>query len=153
MTEHDLARLETLEKAATPGPWEVRAANGRPAIWRKGCKVADVEAPDSPPYCKKEGRRADAEFITALRNAAPWLIERAKRADKAEQLQRAALTADAGKRLADVVQAAEQLAKNLPDTEIQLAREAWGNTNARIVEDAMTELRKRLAALEGGQDG
>ena len=31
--------------------------------------------------------------------------------------------------------AARRLLNNLPDSEIELAREAWGNTNTRIIKD------------------
>ena len=71
----DLAELERLEKAATPGPWSARKEETIFPLrgenrWRIG--LLDFN----------ERQDEDAEFITALRNAAPALIVAAKERDE-----------------------------------------------------------------------
>lgn len=76
MTDETIKRLRELEAMATPGPWEARDS----AI--KGGLV-DPEYP-------KRGRAIvaqysyDSEFIAAMRNALPALLDAAERAAKLE---------------------------------------------------------------------
>lgn len=51
-------------------------------------------------------------------------------------------------RLEDVVVKARSLRNNLPDGEIEMARESLGNTNTRIIQDAARELSDALKALD-----
>ena len=82
MTEQELADLERLADAATPGPWRAVAMNG----------VAGVAAPDHMRcYVYIHGRSAevsdetvarwqrDAHLIAAARTAVPALIEEVRR--------------------------------------------------------------------------
>lgn len=206
MTEHDLARLEALEKAATPGPWTytpgvalkhyVSSENGDLAFSIQSLHPADGrEVPAAE----------NAELIVALRNAAPWLIAQAKRADALEaqvaamrlalreielgsatliacvqnednyhmaysdwvkevaDRALAALSGDAGKRVADVVQAARDsvpelneikkringLATNTDDTRMEIALDKLFDA----LDTVYHRLQDTLAALEGNQDG
>ena len=41
------------------------------------------------------------------------------------------------------------LVKNLPESEVELAREVWGNTNTRLINDAILQAKFALAAAEG----
>jgi hypothetical protein len=93
MTGLNLDVLAELEKAATAGPWAWEAADasmiglgtegdvfGEGAVL--GCSICEA--------CQKHARRCigpseiNAAFIPALRNAAPALIARARRADELE---------------------------------------------------------------------
>ena len=77
----DIDKLEALEKAATPGPWEV--AHG--GSYHKGEMVSEewfVRRPDDDvaiaadiidPYDSKPSK-ANADFITESRNAFPELV-------------------------------------------------------------------------------
>ena len=51
------------------------------------------------------------------------------------------------------LRAAKMLAKSLPDSELDLAREVWGNTNANVVQHWRDELLRALTAPEatGGE--
>lgn len=49
--------------------------------------------------------------------------------------------------LREAVEALEAVELNLPESEIELAREVWGNTNTRILKDVVSraaELRKKI---------
>jgi hypothetical protein len=78
----DLDELERLEREATAGPWRVSP---------HAIHYVDTAGERSDTVCKcyqdspKRGEPApDATFIAALRNAAPALIARARRADELE---------------------------------------------------------------------
>lgn len=84
MTPAELAELEALEAAATPGPWEADEWYGMDdGGW---CAVgphhqcSDDEddcddSPDSPPH---QRAKADARFIAAARSALPRLLARVR---------------------------------------------------------------------------
>lgn len=83
MPDLDLTELARLESAATPAPWKRRNTNGRPSVWmdlgdNRYCKVAAVEAPHMPHALESHGRHDNAEFLAALRNAAPALLTTAR---------------------------------------------------------------------------
>ena len=54
------------------------------------------------------------------------------------------LHAAAGKML----EAGKNLVKNLPESEIELVRDIWGNTNTRIISDAVFQVKTAIAAAE-----
>ena len=68
MTEEELARIEALANAATPGPWETYGSD------RYGWRV------DGPPDTD-EGRISEenARFIAAARDAVPALVAEVRR--------------------------------------------------------------------------
>lgn len=83
MVERDWQRDWELAKRATPGPWIVRKANGRPGVWVKGgAKIASVEAPDFPPVLEDEGRLQNATFIAEAREALPYWLQRVKKIER-----------------------------------------------------------------------
>ncbi|MHC4413325.1 MAG: hypothetical protein ACYSW6_10235 [Planctomycetota bacterium] len=45
-------------------------------------------------------------------------------------------------------EALRNLVNNLPESEIEIAREAWGNTNTRIVSEAREAARQALAVVQ-----
>lgn len=82
-TTPDLARLETLERAATPGKWTISWSVFGDTVSPKYKRLGG--APD------EHGWRTitadllldrDAEFLVALRNAAPWLLAQAREAER-----------------------------------------------------------------------
>lgn len=90
VTALDLARLEELEGRATPGPWTVRpdgwqitAPDNNVAGFHNRVTIHDGGRPTSG----NEGP-ADAEFIAALRNAAPSLLAAARAVVRVRALHR-----------------------------------------------------------------
>lgn len=81
MTEDELAALEVLTEAATPGPWEwldydlhaVSVANDDPWDPAPGQKIIVTDGGAYPP------ENADATFIAATRTAVPALIAELRR--------------------------------------------------------------------------
>jgi hypothetical protein len=80
----DLDKLDRLEREATAGPWYKHAPNS--GLYTD----ADQEGHDAA-LTRSHGigagymkRDEDATFITAIRNVAPALIARARRADELE---------------------------------------------------------------------
>jgi hypothetical protein len=69
----DLEALSKLEAEATPGPWCHVPGHG---VGATGCAVHCL-GDDGPPD-------ANTRFLIALRNAAPALLEKAKRLDELE---------------------------------------------------------------------
>jgi hypothetical protein len=74
----DLDELERLEREATAGPWSVNPHRPDSVLAESRRCVAKCVSVASP------GGEEDATFITAIRNAAPALIARARRADELE---------------------------------------------------------------------
>ena len=73
-----LDELERLDRAATPGRWEIQ---GRMFVYvasASGPKIACCGVPDS------EADRHNAAFIAAARNALPALLRVARAADSGE---------------------------------------------------------------------
>ena len=48
-------------------------------------------------------------------------------------------------------EALKRMVNNLPEPEIELAREVWGNTNTQIILVARTEAQAAIQAAEGGE--
>ncbi len=79
LTDDELAELERLEKAATPGPW---SEYGRPQptyAVEIDLAPADEEGTSTPvlKFCyfgQVDNGFADAEFVVAVRNALPSLL-------------------------------------------------------------------------------
>lgn len=72
MTDEELARLEALAQAATPGPWERRFHDQNEVETRDGIRVATFN----------EARRDtwhNARFIAAARDAVPALVAEVRR--------------------------------------------------------------------------
>lgn len=91
MTEEDIAKIETLAQAATPGPWSVETGNytiqvvgGREigSIWI--CTTADHED-------DIEIGKIDAAFIAACRNGVPDLLQHIKQLTAERDAARATL--------------------------------------------------------------
>jgi hypothetical protein len=74
----DLDELERIEREATAGPWRVNTFHPNSVLSESRRCVAKCVSVASP------GGEEDATFITAIRNAAPALIARARRADELE---------------------------------------------------------------------
>jgi hypothetical protein len=74
----DLDELERLEREATAGPWRVNTFHPNSVLSESRRCLAKCISFASP------GGEEDAALIAALRNAAPALIARARRADELE---------------------------------------------------------------------
>lgn len=75
MTEEQLAKLERLANAATPGPWETNE-DWTHEIHASGRGILIGNVPRGPePY----GRAGDAAFIAASRSAVPALVAEVRR--------------------------------------------------------------------------
>jgi hypothetical protein len=74
----DLDELERLEREATAGPWHVY--DDDELIGPNKISVVSASIDDHGYF----GEAGDAAFVAALRNAAPALIARARRADELE---------------------------------------------------------------------
>lgn len=75
MTEEELARLEALAAAATPGPWTERLDETRPdwrRVYGEGRDIAYM-----PPWATTV--EPDAAFIAAARTAVPKLVAEVRR--------------------------------------------------------------------------
>lgn len=79
----DLQRLRELEARATPGPWK---ATHKTTFGGGEIGFADISGPATGRYGGVEYRcsstNADADFVAALRNAAPALIAAAEERDR-----------------------------------------------------------------------
>jgi hypothetical protein len=73
MTDEELARIEALANAATPGPWEVRAHDDLFAVKGQSGWVASMDADTSA------ADASNSEFIAAARDAVPALVAEVKR--------------------------------------------------------------------------
>lgn len=79
----DLDLLARLVGESSPGPWETERRDGN----AMDAEHIVVLKRDSRGFWEKSSRwlnEADAEAIAALRNAADWLITRARRAEELE---------------------------------------------------------------------
>lgn len=70
----DLDALAAMETQASPTPWE----NWESQIYSNGSDCVAVIP------ILNDRQHVDADFVTALRNAAPWLLARARRAAELE---------------------------------------------------------------------
>ena len=87
----DIAELERLEKAATPGPWKWSYqflsldAGKEKIIWPSNAQFDPENARESLGACGKQAEpdaEANAALIAALRNAAPALIAALRERDE-----------------------------------------------------------------------
>jgi hypothetical protein len=88
MTDEELARIEALANAATPGPWEVRAHDDLFAVKGQSGWVASMDADTSA------ADASNSEFIAAARDAVPALVAEVKRLRRIESLARDVLDDD-----------------------------------------------------------
>ena len=50
-----------------------------------------------------------------------------------------------------VIETAETLTKNLPYQEIELARDAWGNTNTNLIADCIHQLKVKIISTKAAK--
>lgn len=82
----DLARLEALERAATPGEWAAtHHRNGGSSVRLAHDPTNERGQIAGCTFGKKSETRADAELIAALRTAAPWLLAQAREAERLQE--------------------------------------------------------------------
>lgn len=83
MTDDDLARIEALCEAATPGPWTVdKKEDTEPNGWTHRWHWIREVAYDGPSYnynIDGFARREDADFIAESRTAVPALVAEVRR--------------------------------------------------------------------------
>lgn len=91
----DLDALEALEKAATEGPWEVRADHTEPrlnTIWTSEGQIGTLIART----CFAPASVQNAELIAATRNALPALLAELRESREALKVAENALTVARG---------------------------------------------------------
>lgn len=81
LTEDEIAALEELEKAATPGEW----TTGQGDHWSREVRAGFA----APAWCGAKNGQNDAALIVALRNAAPRLLAMARRSFGPEEERKA----------------------------------------------------------------
>ena len=139
MTDEELARLEALVQAATPGPWRAMHDGNSKLADGIGCGQSRVDGLPRPYNPRWIGYRtaetaearhrttmlvdADAAFIAAARDAVPALVAEVRRLAKEKEGIRRAL--------------ARELQENLPKhaecmTQLEAERDALLAENARL---------------------
>lgn len=137
-TTPDLARLEALERAATPGEWYDGGQLGPMGIY------ADTPENRRKPGWSLKLTEQNRALIAALRNAAPWLLAQAREAERLREEARSNTDY-----FAAYVRRAETAETRL--AEVERERDQWRDSGQHHGAEAMRLAGERDAVLEANQ--
>jgi hypothetical protein len=120
MTTLNLDELEALLAKATPGPWHAEpkrlVVNGQQGPIMSYL-AGNAAKPEGMKVSLASERVADHQFVAALHNAAPTLIEAARREEKLREVAKAVVWFDWSSNDADAVMSIRKLEKALEGKE------------------------------------